>query len=225
MPVLDLPELREKVAVFADRTEAGRRLAALLEDYRGSQALVLGIPAGGLAVASALAEELGLPMDVAVVSKITFPWNPESGYGAVAFDGTVRLNQALIADMGLLAPDVSIGRSRTAEKVRQRVSRLRGERPFPDLAGRTAIVVDDGVASSITMATALEAVRHYSPASLVVAVPTGYRAALDRLLGDADQICCLNVRSGWGFAVADAYRRWSDVSDGEAEAIVHRLVA
>jgi putative phosphoribosyl transferase len=94
--VVDIPELRERTGVFSDRRHAGIVLSRILSDYRGGDALIVAIPAGGVPVALAVAESLELPVDVAVVSKITFPWNTEAGYGALACDGTLRLNDALL---------------------------------------------------------------------------------------------------------------------------------
>src|SRR3989344_8560714 len=99
--IFDLPEMRNRGQVFRDRTQAGDVLARMLGALRGTDALILAIPAGGVPVASGVANQLNLPLDLAVVSKITLPWSPESGYGAVAFDGAVRLNQELIAVLGL----------------------------------------------------------------------------------------------------------------------------
>jgi len=92
--VLELPALHNRLCVFHDRTLAGEVLADMLSTYRGSNALVFGIPAGGVPVAAVIARALALPLDVAVVSKLTLPWNTEAGYGALAFDGTLRLNES-----------------------------------------------------------------------------------------------------------------------------------
>jgi len=145
MSLHSLPELNDKTRVFRDRDEAARRLADMLAAYRGSDALLLGIPTRGLPVAAVMAQALGLPFDVAVVSRICFPWNPEAGFGAVAYDGTVRLHQGLIFDMGLVEPDISRGRDRTLKKVQEWVRLFRGERPFPDLTGRSVILGDEGI--------------------------------------------------------------------------------
>ena len=212
----DLPELRDRKGVFRDRADAGRLLAALLEEYRGSTALVLAVPAGGVPVALPLAAALGLPLEVAVVSKITLPWNTEAGYGAVAFDGTVRLNQALIARVGLSPEEVEEGIAVTRRKVERRVAAFREGRQPPALEGRTAILVDDGLASGFTMAVALEAVRGSGAREVAVAVPTGHLEALQRLAPAADRLFCANVRRGASFAVAEAYLAWTDVAEDEA---------
>lgn len=218
--VADLPELRDRVGVFADRAEAGRVLAGMLEGYRGSDALVLAIPAGGVPVAAELAAELGLELDVAIVSKITPSWHTEVGYGAVAFNGSVRLNRPMMARLGIDEAEARTGIERTREKVRGRVRELRGERSLPDVSGRTVILVDDGLASGFTMLVAAEAVREAGAAEVVVAAPTAHADTLDRIAGAADRIYVANLRGGMSFAVADAYRNWYDVSLEEAQRLL-----
>ena len=218
--ILDLPQLRNRVRVFRDRADAGGALAGMIESYRESDAIVLAIPAGGVPVAAVIAEHLNLPLDVAVTSKITLPWNPEAGYGAVAFDGTVILNEDLISHMRLTEQEIRQGINRTLQKVQQRVDALRGERPFPELSGRPAILVDDGLASGFTMRTAVEALRKAQAERIVIAVPTGHQGAVQRLAQEVESIYCPNIRSGWTFAVADAYQYWSDVEEKEVEEIL-----
>lgn len=217
--VIELPDLRNRGHVFRDRAHAGEVLAGMLAEYRGGDALVLGVVAGGVPVAAALARNLGLALDVAVVSKITLPWNTEMGYGAVAYDGTVRLNEETIARMGLGPAEVEKGIARTREKVRDRLQRFRAGRP-PELTGRVAIIVDDGLASGFTLLTAIAAVRNSAPQRLVVAVPTGHGESVARVVGEVDALYCANVRTSLAFAVADAYEQWSDVSEDEALALL-----
>lgn len=211
--IFDLPEMRNRGGMFRDRTQAGAVLADMLGEFRGSRARVLAIPAGGVPVAVEIAQRLGLPLDLAVVSKITLPWNTESGYGAVAFDGSVRLNQDLIAALGLPAATVQEGIARTKEKVTRRVQQLCGDRPLPELTGRAAILVDDGLASGFTMHTAVDALHRLAASKVVVAVPTGHASAVTRIAAAVDSLYCPNIRQGLSFAVADAYEHWTDVSE------------
>ncbi|HHQ42301.1 MAG TPA: phosphoribosyltransferase [Chromatiales bacterium] len=221
-PVVDLPELRERTHVFADRREAGEVLARMLAGTVDADAVVVAIPAGGVPVGAALAAALGLPLDVAVVSKITLPWNTEAGYGAVAFDGRVALNEPLVRMSGLTPAEVEAGIRATREKVERRVRRLRGGEAAPDVAGREVIAVDDGLASGLTMQLAVEALRAAGARRIVVAVPTAHPEALARIARVADAVYCANVRSGPPFAVAEAYRRWYDVPEEEAAALLGR---
>jgi predicted phosphoribosyltransferase len=217
------PELRDRVGVFRDRTHAGQVVAEMLVGLRGSEATVLAVPAGGLPVGAAVANALALPLDVAVVSKITLPWNTEVGYGAVAFDGTVRINEELVGSVGLGQQEIQRGIEETTAKVRRRVAALRGAGSAPDLSGRSLVVVDDGLASGFTMRTAVEALRGAGASGIVVAVPTGSLRCVEELTPRADALYCANVRGGWSFAVADAYQHWYDVDEGEARAILARF--
>lgn len=223
MGVHERAELHDRARVFRDRSHAGEVVAAMLEDLRGSETTVLAVPSGGLPVAAAVAGSLELPLDVAVVSKITLPWNTEVGYGAVAFDGTIRLNDALVADLGLARDVVRRGIEETRAKVARRVAELRGAQPELDLSGRCAVVVDDGLASGFTMGTAVEALRNSGAGRLLVAVPTGSLRAVERLVPEVDDLHCANVRGGFRFAVADAYEAWRDVGESEARAIFERF--
>lgn len=217
--VFDLPELRNRVHVFRDRAAAGKALAEMMKAYRKSDAMVLGIPAGGVAVASVLAKELQLPLDVAVVSKITPSWNSEVGYGAVAFDGTVILNEELLSRFHLSQDEIQKGIKKTEEKVARRLKRLRGDQPLPDL-NQGIILVDDGLASGFTLRVAIEALRKSGSRHLIVAVPTAHEESIDRVSEEVDTVYCPNIRGGWQFAVADAYERWRDLDEEEVKKIL-----
>ncbi len=218
--IIDLLRLRNRIGVFRDRADAGGVLADMMGPYLNANAIVLAIPAGGVPVGAVVAKKLGLPLDVAVTSKITLPWNPEAGYGAVAFDGTVKLNEGLISYLGLSHREIRQGIERTTRRVQQRLKALRGDQPLPELSGRPVILVDDGLASGFTMRTAVEALHKTQAEQIVVAVPTAHQESLEHLIHEVDVIYCPNMRSGWSFAVADAYQYWSDVEEKEIERIL-----
>jgi putative phosphoribosyl transferase len=220
--LLDLPKLRNRLRVFRDRASAGKLLAEMLKDYQNSDAIVMGIPAGGIAVAAEIAKELNLPLEVAVVSKITMPWNPEAGYGAVAFDGTVILNEELLAHLNLSKQEVQTGIKKTEEKVAGRVTMFRGHRPLPDLK-RPIILVDDGLASGFTLHVAVKALRKAGATNVVVAVPTCHLESAHMILAEVEAIHCPNVRSRLSFAVADAYEQWSDLTEQEVIKILREF--
>ena len=213
--IIDLPELRDKERVFADRAYAGRILAGMLKEYQNTSALIMAVPAGGVPVALSMAQQLNLAVSVAVVSKITLPWNTEVGYGAVAFDGTVRLNESLLPGLGLTREQIDDGIAATRQKVQRRVERFSRKLPFPDVKNKTVFLVDDGLASGFTMLTAVEALKKAGAGSLNIATPTAHLESLQRLSEQVDAIYCANTRKGFFFAVADAYKRWSDVSEEE----------
>ena len=218
--VVDLPDLRDQVGVFRNRNHAGEILAGMLEVYSDSDAMVMAIPAGGVPVGKVLAEKLSLPFDLAVVNKITLPWNTEVGYGAVAFDGSVRLNNDLVARLGLTDEEIQQGISKTSAKVTHRVKNLRGEQALPDLSASQIILVDDGLASGFTMYVAVEAVQKAGMTSITVAVPTGHQRSVVSIAGEVDTLYCANMRGGYHFAVADAYLRWSDAGEKEVVSLL-----
>ncbi len=221
--LIDRPELRGRIGVFADRIHAGRILAEMLEGEVSRDAVVAAIPAGGVPVGAAIASDLGLELVPLVVSKVTFPWTTEAGYGAVAFDGTVCIDRSLAERVGLEEDQVQRGIASTLEKVRRRAALFSAEDVADRLRGREVVVVDDGLASGVTLRTALAAVRHARPRRLLVAVPTAHEASADRVLSELDGLVCANLRSGPSFAVADAYRRWTDVTEDEALDWIRRL--
>jgi len=180
---------------FHDRAAAGRRVAELLAAYRGSDAIVLAIPAGGVPVAAQIARALGLPLQAAPVSKVLFPWTTEGGFGAVAFDGSVWLDQAAVENYDLNKTQIDKAVAAARAKVERRNKRF-GFDPSA-LKNSTAILVDDGIAAGSTMRTAI--------------------AALRKL---ADEVVCPDIRAGTPFAVADAYEEWRDLSDDEVEAML-----
>jgi putative phosphoribosyl transferase len=223
--IIERPDLRERTRVFRDRAHAGEVLAKMLDAHRQSNAVVLAIPAGGVPVAAVIAQRLKIPLDVAVVSKTTLPWNTEAGYGAVAFDGTVRLNDDFLSHIGLTEEQIREGIDQTKQKVHRRVKSFRGARLFPELTKHRTILVDDGLASGFTMLVAIEALRKAGVRGIIVAVPTGHWKALKRMAQEAETIYCANIRSGFSFAVADAYEAWTDVAEEEAVAIYKRASA
>jgi putative phosphoribosyl transferase len=218
--VVERSELRNRTGVFRDRAHAGEVLTAMLAEYRGSDALLLAVPAGGVPVASVVAKRLALPLDVAVVSKITLPWNTEAGYGAVAWDGTVRINRGLAARVGLGEDEIRDGVARTRRKVERRVERLRGGRSWPEFGGRPLILIDDGLASGFTMMVAVAAVEAAGGDRPPVAVPTAPDDTVAWLAERTRAVYCANVREGRPFAVADAYQHWSDVTEDQAVEIL-----
>jgi len=218
--ILEIEQLRDRTGLFADRNEAGQVLSGLVEQLDLQHPLVFAIPAGGVPVAVPLAEALNCPLDVAVVSKITLPWNTEAGYGAVAFDGSHLLNEAMIKAVGLDESAVARGLDKTRTKVDRRVAAFRKGRPMPDLFAHEIILVDDGLASGFTMRTAVNALRRAGAKKLIVAVPTGHDESVRRMAEAVDVVCCANIRKGRSFAVASAYRHWSDVSEAGAEQIL-----
>jgi putative phosphoribosyl transferase len=199
--IFENKNLRNHIHVFRDRSAGGHALAELLREHREDSAVLLAIPSGGVPVALAIATDLSLPLDFMIVSKITFSWNTEAGYGAVAYDGTYKLNEDLIRMFRLKPNEVQEGIERTNTKVAVRLTKLRNIRQMEEIAGRTAILVDDGLASGFTMHVAVEVARKLNARKVIVAVPTGHESSVHQLSAAADAVYCANVRSGSAFAV------------------------
>jgi predicted phosphoribosyltransferase len=221
--IIDNTQLREETAVFKDRRQAGEVLAGMLKDFTGTGTVVLAIPAGGVPVAAVISEKLKLPLAVAVVSKITFPWDTEAGFGAVAFDGTVQLNERLVRMVQMNKVEQQLQIDVTRKRVQKRAKQFAELAPIPDLKNKTVILVDDGVASGFTIKVAAAAICRKKPAQIIIAAPTGHRQALEQLDKEVNDVYCPNMRGGPTFAVADAYENWYDVSETEAIEILKRL--
>jgi putative phosphoribosyl transferase len=221
--VIEMAELRDRDAVFRDRGHAGEIMAGMLNRYRGSRAILFAVPSGGVPVAAVMAERLRLRLEVAVVSKITMPWNTEAGYGAVAFDGSVLLNRGILSRIGLSEKEIEEGQRETLEKVERRLKKFRGDRPLPDLEATTAIVIDDGLASGFTMLAAIGALRAIGGRDVVVAVPTASATAVELVAPAVESLYCANFRGGASYAVASAYKHWEDVEEEVAVGIFRRI--
>lgn len=200
--------------LFLDREDAGNKLA---ETYRGPREdmVVLGIPRGGIPVGYRLAQELGGVFDVLVARKLPVPHNPEAGFGAVAPDGSLYLNEEMLQHLHLSGEQVRVIASRVLVEVRRRLKVYRGDRPFPDLGGKNVILTDDGLATGYTMIAAVEMVRKMEPASVIVAVPVSPENTARRVRPLVDHFHCLHVSDRYPFAVADFYIDFHDLTDEE----------
>jgi len=202
------------IARLEDRADAGRRLAQRLERYRGSQPVVLGIPRGGVPVAYEIARHLGAELGVLVVRKIGAPGDPEYGLGAVAEGGAVLFDEARARAMGYRRSDLAPVIERELAEVEARVRRFRGDFPSPALAGRSVIVVDDGVATGGTVETAVAVVRRDGPREVVVALGVAPPEALPRLRATSEAVEVALVPDYFE-AVGQWYRDFEPVADAE----------
>ena len=215
--------LRDKLYVFRDRKEAGTILARKLLKYKGTDGLVLGIPSGGVPVAAELAKALSLPVELVILRKIQIPHNTEAGFGAVAPDYKVLINEDLLSMLNLSQKDVEHQIQLTIDTIKKRDDLFRKGLPFPSVKNKIVIIVDDGLASGYTMLSAVEFLRRHEPKKIVVAVPTGSKRTVDFILPNVDELICLNIRSGFTFAVADAYENWYDLTDNDVISILQEF--
>lgn len=198
---------------FADRVDAGRQLAARLADRRAPDVVVLGLPRGGVPVAAEVAAALDAPLDVIVVRKLGVPYHPEVAMGAIGEGGVRVLDEDFVARAGVSPAEVDAVERRERAALDERVARLRAGRERLDLTGRTAIIVDDGIATGATATAASRVARRLGAARVVVAAPVGGLDAAQRV-GDADEVICLRQPPGF-MAVGQYYRNLSQTSDEE----------
>ena len=180
--------------IFEDRADAGRRLARSLEWYAGSGAIIMAIPRGGVPVAAAAAEVLGLKWNVIVTRKLPIPWNPEAGFGAVAADGSVVLNEQMLHGLRLRAARIDEVMNEVRAEVTRRTEAYSKLRPTPDLSGKVVIVLDDGLASGYTMLAAIKSIRAQGPSRVVAAAPVASKSAAILLEGAAHE-CAFEIIS------------------------------
>ncbi len=202
---------------FRDRHDAGRRLAQVLDHLRGEDPVVLALPRGGVPVAAEVADHLACPMDVLVVRKLGLPGQPELGVGAVGEGGTTVYNRDLLDQVGIEPADLADVTERETEEVHRRIERYRDGRPGVDVAGRTVIVVDDGVATGFTIRAAVRILRERGAGRIVVAVPVGPRSAVQELQELADEVVCLSSPTPFQ-AIGPHYDDFHQVADEEVVA-------
>ena len=207
------------MALYRDRRDAGERLADELEDLRGRpDLLVLALPRGGVPVAEPVARRLGAPLDVYVVRKVGFPGNEEFAMGAVASGGVVLLNPALAERVPEEELRWALGRA--VRELREREGLYRGDRPPPQVAGRTVVLVDDGLATGATMRAAAEALRRQNPREIIVAVPIASPESCEALAREVDRVVCAATPEPF-HAVGLWYEDFSPTEDEEVQRILH----
>jgi putative phosphoribosyl transferase len=212
-------EPREGPAMFADRRDAGRQLAARLAPYAGLRPVVIAMPRGGVPVAAEVARRLGAPLDVTVVRKIGCPWQPELGIGAIA-EGDVRvLNDELIAESGVGPQELEAVTARERVELARRVSRYRGERPQVPVKGRVAILVDDGLATGYTARAAIAALRTRGAERVILAVPVAPEDSVESMRALADWVVVVE-EPAWFFGIGEFYDDFSQTSDDEVVALL-----
>ena len=206
---------------FIDRRDAGRRLAAELERLRGSNVVVVGLPRGGVPVAFEIARALAAPLDVIVVRKLGVPFQPELGMGAIGEGGTIIVNDEVVRMAGVSAEELGAVEAGERAELERRVRRYRGGRPPVSLAGRTVVVVDDGVATGSTARAACQVARAQGADRVVLAVPVAPLESVATLRKEADEVVCLETPA-WFPAVGAFYEDFSQTSDGEVVALLEQ---
>jgi putative phosphoribosyl transferase len=199
---------------FADREDAGRRLADLLEFLRDQPVVVLGLPRGGVPVAAKVASKLGAPMDVIIVRKTGVPFQPELAMGAVGEDGIAVTSPDVVAMAGVTDQELAAVQAREGGEVAARAARYRAGRPRLDLAGKVAVVVDDGIATGATARAGCQIARAHGAARVVLAVPVAPPGWQERVGVSADEFASVLEPPNF-FAVGQFYDDFSQTTDEE----------
>jgi putative phosphoribosyl transferase len=199
---------------FRDRREAGRLLAERLEPLRGQDVVVLGLPRGGVPVAAEVARALGVPLDVIVVRKVGVPFQQELAMAAVGEGDVVVVNDRVVGMAGVEPEELERAERRERAELESRVQRFRGDRRRIPLAGRTVVLVDDGIATGSTARAACAVARALGAKRIVLAAPVCARAAARHLTTDVDELVCLETPRDFG-AVGQFYVDFRATEDGE----------
>jgi putative phosphoribosyl transferase len=207
--------------VFADRVQAGRALAAALGHLSDRAPVVVGLPRGGVPVAREVADALGAPLDVIVVRKLGVPFQPELAMGAIGEDGVRVLDEDIVRRAGVTGDEVAEVEGRERAELARRAGRFRAARPRVDLAGRVAVVVDDGIATGATARAACQVARAHGAERVVLAVPVAPPGWTARLGDAADEYVCLDTPASF-HAVGQFYGDFSPTTDDEVVATLEQ---
>ena len=208
--------------LFEDRVDAGRQLAERLAPYAEERPVVFALPRGGVPVGAEVSRSLGAPLEVIVSRKLGAPGQPEFGIGAVAPGGVRVLNERAVRALGIEENYLERVSAHESAEVERRLKLFRGDRPYPDLEGRTAILVDDGLATGVTARAALLALRRMNPRRLVLAVPVCALQTAELLRPEADDLICLLAPANLE-AVGLWYRNFEQTSDEEVVRLLEEV--
>jgi putative phosphoribosyl transferase len=206
---------------FEDRRDAGRRLAGKLSRFKDERTVVFALPRGGVPVGYEISRSLGAPLDVFVSRKLGAPEQPEFGIGAVAAGGVRVLNEEVVTRLGIPDDYVEQITAQEIAEVGRRLRYFRGERPEPEVGGRTAILVDDGLATGVTARAAVQALRLRRPRRLILAAPVCAAQTAALFKTAVDELVCLESPSDLG-AIGFWYRNFEQTSDEEVVELLER---
>ncbi len=201
--------------MFLNRAQAGEKLAEKIKSFHLAGPLVLAIPRGGVPVGAAMARALACPLDVIPLINIPIPWNPEASYGAAVIDGTSAFNLPLVHRLEISETELEMATGRAMEEARRRARIYRNDRPFPSLAGKTAMLVDDGLSSGYSMLAAIRFIRKEKPLSVIVAAPVASDSAYRMLSAEAgiDGLIVLVRVTERVFSLSAFYKEFTPLAD------------
>ena len=202
------------MTLFADRVDAGKRLAQALRVHVGKDAVVLAIPRGGVVVGYEVAKALALSLDVIIPRKIGAPNNPELAIGAMTEDGTILLDDRLVDYLNVSQEYIEEESEAQKAEIHRRLRLYRGAIPYPSLKGREVILIDDGIATGSTMKAALASVRKRGAKSVIIAIPVGPPSTIRELEKEADRVVCLHTPEAF-YAIGQFYEDFTQTQDEE----------
>lgn len=207
---------------YADRSEAGKRLAEALQSYQGREGLVvLGLPRGGVPVAVEVARALSVPLDILLVRKLGVPGHEELAMGAIASGGAHVVNQSIIQRIGVPQEQVDQVVNDEEKELERRSRKYRGDKPFPKLKDHSVVLIDDGLATGATMRAAVSAVRQYNPREIVVAAPVAPPDAIETLKQAADDVVCPFTPSNF-MGISQWYQQFEQLSDEQVTELLSK---
>lgn len=198
--------------MIKDRKDAGQKLALALQKYKIDNALVLAIPRGGVEVGYEIAKAFNYDFSLIICRKLPYPYNTESGFGAIAEDGSIYINERASYDLS----EYEIRRVifEQSKEIQRRIDKLRNSKPLPEINGRTVILVDDGIAMGSTMHVAVELCKKQKAKKIIIAVPVASSSSIEKFSKMVNEIVVLESPYNF-YAVAQVYENWYDVSDEE----------
>ena len=206
---------------FADRYQAGRRLAEELRSFADEDVVVLGLPRGGVPVASEVAQALDAPLDVIVVRKLGVPYHPELAMGAIGEGGARVINRSVVENAGVSEVELGEVEARESQELERRSTRFRAGRERLDVTGRTVLVVDDGIATGATVLAACDVARAQGATRVVVAAPVAPAGTAERLADVADDVVILHTPSGF-LGVGQFYDDFTQTADDEVVELLRK---
>lgn len=200
--------------MFKDRTEVGRLLAGKIRNMDIKNPIVLAIPRGGVPVAKEIALEIHAPLDLIITRKIGYPGQPEFAIGSVTQEGAIILDERTISTLDVSKEYLKKETDLQREEIHRRLERYRGKQPYPDLADRDVIIVDDGIATGNTVLAAIESVKLKKPRRVTLAIGVAPADTLRKLSSKADSIICLDTPEPF-YAIGEFYASFEQVEDEE----------
>ncbi len=208
---------------FKDRAEAGQQLAKQLMQYQDdSNAIVLALPRGGVPVAYEVAKVLHLPLDVFLVRKLGVPFQKELAMGAIASGGTMFFNDDILSELNISQNDIDAVIAKETAELSRRENLYRSDHVFPDVSGKTIVLVDDGIATGATIHAAIVALKKMSPKKIIAAVPVAPLSTVNEMTALVDEFVCLNPATNF-YGVGGFYEDFAQTTDDQVQSLLLKL--